>query len=44
MRYTMRPKRLAVLGTAAVCLLLGLTACSQNPETAALHNDDALLA
>ena len=43
MKYTMRPKRLAVLGTAAVCLLLGLTACSQKPETAALQNDDALL-
>lgn len=43
MKYTMRPKRLAVVGTAAVCLLLGLTACSQKPETAALQNDDALL-
>lgn len=43
MKCTMRPKRLAVLGTAAVCLLLGLTACSQKPETAALQNDDALL-
>ena len=43
MKYTIRPKRLAVVGTAAVCLLLGLTACSQKPETAALQNDDALL-
>ena len=43
MKCTMRPKRLAVVGTAAVCLLLGLTACSQTPETAALQNDDALL-
>ena len=43
MKCTMRSKRLTVVGTAAVCLLLGLTACSQKPETAAMQNDDALL-
>ena len=43
MKYTIRPKRLAVVGTAAVCLLLGLTACQQKTEAAALQNGDALL-
>lgn len=43
MKCTIRPKRLSVVGTAAVCLLLGLTACRQKPEIAALQNDDALL-
>ena len=41
MKYTMRTKRLAVLGAAAVCLLLGLTACGQKAK--ASSSGDALL-
>ena len=41
MKYTMRTQRLAVLGAAAVCLLLGLTACGQKAK--ASSSGDALL-
>ena len=43
MKYTMRTKRLAVLGAAAVCLLLGLTACRQKAKVSAPSSADALL-
>ena len=39
----MRTKRLAVLGAAAVCLLLGLTACRQKAKVSAPSSADALL-